>query len=165
MAAGAALFFVAQAVNAEVNAGTNLFSRGKVRTTLYAGSASALDNQYLLIGLGVGYYIVNGLQIGVDGEVWVGSSPAIYKVAPQILYVFYRFSHLKPYVGAFYRRTFYDGYPDLNSYGGRAGLASALGRNVYASFGVVYEKYLSYDEAKYSSYSQTYPEFSVTVCF
>lgn len=108
---------------------------------------------------------MDGLQIGVDGEGWLGNSPHIYKIAPQIRYIFYDFPQFMPYCGAFYRRTFYEGYPDLNSYGGRAGVVSKLNNNVYASFGVVYEKCLSYDETKYDTYSAVYPEFGITVSF
>ena len=45
------------------------------------------------------------------------------KITPSVQYVFHQMQALKPYVGAFYRRTDIDGLPDLDS-------AGALGRRL-----------------------------------
>ena len=74
-------------------------------------------------------------------------------------------SKLRPYVGAFYRRTLIENHDDLNSTGGRAGLYLVSGQGSYFGAGMVYEKYLSCDQAVYSSCSDTYPEIIFAIAF
>ncbi len=161
------LFAVMFAMPADcsVTAGTSLFGRGHFRLSGYAGAASALNQTYTLVGLGAGYYLLNGVELGMDGEAWFGHDPNIYKLTPQIRYVFYRAERLMPYVGAFYRRTMYEGLSDLNSYGGRAGIFSPLGGKGYAGIGMVYEKLVDCNDNIYSSCSSTYPEISFSIGF
>src|SRR4051794_20711927 len=110
-----------------VTVGKSLFGRGRVRLSAYGGAASALNETYALVGLGAGYYLLNGLEAGVDGEAWLGATPNFYKVTPQLRYVFYKAERIIPYIGAFYRRTYYESLDDLNSYGGRVGIFTPMG--------------------------------------
>lgn len=155
----------AQALQAAVGVETGVFSQGRVRMTVSATSARLGDRDYVVVGGGFGYFLADGLQIGVDGEGWLGNTPSLYKVAPQVLYVFHRFSSIKPYLGAFFRRTFYEDFPDRESFGGRAGIVSSVSGNLYTTFGIVYEEYINYDELRYGRYAHWYPEFGVTVSF
>jgi hypothetical protein len=82
-----------------------------------------------------------------------------------VQYVFHQVPVLKPYIGAFYRRTYVDGLPDINSAGGRAGVYVQAGRNAYVGAGAVYESYLDCNTTTYRSCSDTYPELSFTVAF
>ncbi len=141
------------------------FSAGSKRLTVVVGNGYAFDNSYLLIGVGAGYFLANGLDLGLDFEYWTGSSPKITKISPRADYVLNTGSALRPYVGVFYRRTMIEGLDDLDSTGGRAGLFFMSGKNVYIGAGVVYESYLSCDSAKYSSCSDTYPEITVAFSF
>jgi hypothetical protein len=72
---------------------------------------------------------------------------------------------LKPYVGAFYRRAYVDGLPDINSTGARAGVYFSAGRNAYLGIGAVYESYIDCNESVYSSCDDIYPEVSFTIAF
>lgn len=155
----------AQTLQAAVGVETGVFSQGRVRMTMSASSARLGERDYVVVGAGFGYYIADGLQIGVDGEGWLGNAPSLYKVAPQVLYVFHRFTAVKPYCGAFFRRTFFEDIPDRESYGGRAGIVSSVSGNLYTTFGIVYEEYINYDELRYGRYANWYPEFGVTVSF
>jgi hypothetical protein len=119
----------------------------------------------VLIGVGAGYFIANGLDLGLDFEYWTGSSPGITKVSPRLDYVFNTRSALRPYAGLFYRRTMIEGLDDLDSIGGRAGLYFMSRKGVYVGAGLVYESYLSCDTATYSSCSDTYPEIIVAFSF
>lgn len=148
-----------------VSVGTTLFGAGRFRMSAYGGAATAFDQTYTLLGVGAGYFLMNGLEMGLDGEAWMGNDPSIYKLTPQVRYVFYRFGRLMPYVGGFYRRTYYESYSDLDSYGGRVGVFSSLGGKGYAGFGMVYEKLSNCDDNIYSSCSSTYPEISFSVGF
>jgi hypothetical protein len=118
------------------------FSQGKVRVGFYVGMGSTYNQSYLILGAGLGYYLLNGLEAGVDVEGWLIEDPTFWKVTPQVRYVFWKMKAIKPYVGAFWRKTFVSGdfWPDYESYGGRAGIAVNKGRS-YLAVGAVYEKF------------------------
>ncbi len=117
----------------------------------------------MIIGIGAGYYIRNGLDIGLYYENWAFADPGIYKLSPEIRYTRQLPMKLAPYVGAYYRRTYIDGYDDLNSYGGRLGAFRTGGRSTVGG-GVVYEKFLDCNDAIYDC-SNTYPEIVFATSF
>jgi hypothetical protein len=166
---GATLAAAAAFASAQVNAAdvgvAGAFSRGRTHFVVTAGNGYAFDQSYLVLGLGVSYYVLDGLNVGLFLESWSGSDPHLYKVTPSVQYVFHQVPVLKPYIGAFYRRTYVDGLPDINSAGGRAGVYVQAGRNAYVGAGAVYESYLDCNTTTYRSCSDTYPELSFTVAF
>jgi hypothetical protein len=103
--------------------------------------------------------------VGLNLETWRGADPTLTKLTPSVQYVFYQVRRVKPYVGAFYRRTYISGLDDINSYGARAGAYFQLSRNAYLGVGAVYESYSDCRESVYHSCSDTYPEFSLTFAF
>jgi len=105
------------------------------------------------------------LNVGLNIEAWRGGDPDMTKLTLSTQYVFYQLASIKPYVGAFYRRTYITGLDDLNSYGGRAGAYFQLGRNAYLGVGGVYEAYSDCTESRYRSCSDTYPEVTLTFAF
>ncbi|MGB5278704.1 MAG: hypothetical protein WBP02_16245 [Gammaproteobacteria bacterium] len=134
------------------------FSQGSQSVSIIAGSGSAFRDDYFILGVGYGYYLVNGLELGVDAQFWLSGDPSITKISPQIRYVFTQPKTVKPYLGAFYRRTFIDNFDDLDSIGYRAGL-NIMGRgNFYFGAGFVYEQYQDCNETIVSNCSDTYPE-------
>jgi hypothetical protein len=141
------------------------FSSGTTRLTVVVGNGYAFDNSYLIIGGGAGYFIADGLDVGLDFEYWTGSSPNVIKISPRLDYVFNTGGALRPYAGAFFRRTLIDGKEDLDSIGGRAGLYFMSGKGVYIGAGLVYESYLSCDTVTYSSCDDTYPEIAIAFSF
>jgi len=64
------------------------FAKGKVRVGFYAGAGSTYNQSYMILGAGMGYYVLNGLEFGVDVEGWLFKDPTIWKVTPQVRYVF-----------------------------------------------------------------------------
>ena len=142
-----------------------VFSKGRTNLVITAGSGYAFNETYFVLGLGVGYYLIDGLSVGLSVESWSGSNPGLYKVTPSVQYVFYQIPKVSPYIGAFYRRTYIDGRPDINSMGGRAGVYLAAGRNAYVGLGAVYESYIDCNKTIYSSCSDTYPEVSFVISF
>jgi hypothetical protein len=142
-----------------------VFGKGRTHLAVIGGSGYAFDESYFVLGVGASYYVVDGLNVGLYAESWTGGDPTIYKVTPSVQYVFYQVPRVSPYVGAFYRRTYIEDLPDLDSAGGRAGVYVAAGQNAYIGAGVVYESYLDCDTALYSDCSDTYPEISFTVAF
>ncbi|UCB54423.1 MAG: hypothetical protein JSW45_10810 [Thiotrichales bacterium] len=134
------------------------FSQGSQSVAVILGSGSAFNDDYLILGLGYGYYVINGLELGIDAQFWMSGDPSITKLSPKITYVFTQPERIKPYLGAFYRRTFVDEFDDFDSIGYRAGLNFMGQGNFFFGLGFVYEEYRSCSETVFSSCSDTYPE-------
>jgi opacity protein-like surface antigen len=141
------------------------FSKGKTHLVATAGTGYAFDESYLVLGLGASYYLFDGFNVGLFYESWTGSNPKMTKITPSVQYVFYQVQHVKPYVGAFYRRSSIDGLDDLDSVGGRAGVFLQAGRNAYFGLGAVYESYIDCNTGTYRKCSSTYGEASLTFAF
>jgi hypothetical protein len=145
------------------------FDQGRTRVSLGGGSAGGFGNRYVVLGLGVGYYVAPGLELGLDSAFWIGGDPSIIDVSPQARYVFFRVPTIKPYVGAFYRHRFIGApYDDLASAGGRAGAFYVTGRGGFLGGGVVYEALMDCDaetEAAYGSCTDIYPELVFSLTF
>jgi hypothetical protein len=141
------------------------FAGGSMRASVLVGNGYAFDDSYLIIGAGFGYFLAEGLELGLDGEFWTGGTRGITKISPGLKYVVPTNSTVRPYLGAFYRRTTIESYDDLNSYGGRAGVYFVSGRGSYFGAGAVYEKYLSCNEAVFVSCTDTYPEIIFAIAF
>jgi hypothetical protein len=141
------------------------FSQGRMHFVATAGSGSAFDEDYVVLGLGASYYLLDGLGVGLHYEFWSGGDPDITKITGSLQYVFHQMQTVKPYVGGFYRRTDVDGLSDLDSVGGRAGVYVGAGRNAYLGLGVVYESYLDCNETVYRSCDSTYAEVTFTIAF
>ena len=134
------------------------FSQGGQTISILAGAGSAFGDDYIILGGGYGYYVIDGLELGIDAQFWLSGDPSITKVSPQIRYVFTQPKTVKPYVGAFYRRTFIENLEDLDSVGYRAGLNFMGQGNFFFGAGFVYESYKDCTETVYTDCSDTYPE-------
>ena len=134
------------------------FSQGSQAVSVIAGAGSAFNDDYIILGVGYGYYVLKGLELGIDAQFWLSGDPSINKLSPQIRYVFTQPEKVKPYVGAFYRRTYIDGLEDLDSIGYRAGLNFMGKGNFFFGVGAVYEEYRDCNESIFSDCSSTYPE-------
>jgi hypothetical protein len=159
---------VALAVSAGTGGVSTAFSKNSTSVGVVLGSGSAFNDNYVILGLGVGYYVVRGLELGIDLQHWVSGDPSITKVSPQVRYVFTQPKVVKPYIGAFYRRTYYGSYngidlDDQDSYGYRAGAYFSTDNRVYIGGGIVYEEYK--DCISSTDCSSTYPEILFTVSF
>ncbi len=144
------------------------FSKNSTSVGVVLGSGSAFSDNYVILGLGVGYYVVKGLELGIDLQHWFSGEPSITKVSPQIRYVFTQPKVIKPYIGAFYRRTYYGDYrgidlDDQDSFGYRAGAYFSTNNRVYIGGGIVYEEFK--DCSAFTECSITYPEILFTVSF
>lgn len=147
---------------------SSAFAKNSTSVGIVVGSGSAFNDDYLILGLGVNYYLVKGLEIGIDAQHWFSGDPSITKVSPKITYVFTQADVIKPYLGVFYRRTFYGDYngrsiDDDNSYGYRAGAYFSTNNRVYIGAGIVYEEYMDCNPTY--DCSTTYPELTISVSF
>ena len=145
------------------------FSKNSTSVGVVLGSGSAFNDNYLILGVGVGYYVVRGLELGIDVQHWFSGDPSITKVSPKITYVFTQPKVIKPYVGAFYRRTYFGDFDngasldDQDSFGYRAGAYFSTNNRLYIGGGIVYEEYKDCDPSY--DCSTTYPEILFMVSF
>ncbi len=141
------------------------FDKGVVNASIIFGSGRAYNDSYNVLGVGIGYFLVNGLHIGLDYEYWSGGEPTIQQISPRVSYVFNRNGGLSPYVGAFYRKTKIDTLPDSDAYGGRAGVYLRSGGNFILGAGMAYIEYSDCEKTVFNDCSDTYPEFSFAAYF
>ena len=165
LVAGAVLAACAFAAPASAQTVASGFAKGRTHFVFTAGTGYAFDETYVVVGLGAQYYVVDGLNLGLHWEYWTGSDPKMSKLTPSIQYVFHKMNPIKPYVGAFYRRTYLERLEDLDSYGARAGAYLQAGRNSYIGAGLVYESYVDCETATYRKCDSTYGEISFTIAF
>ena len=137
----------------------SIFGEGSTQFSLIGGGGSALNSNYFVLGGGAGYYLRDGLEVGLTFEKWSGSPP-ITKYAPFVQYVFLRDSLVLPYVGGFIKHNSFDGLPGINSVGVRVGIYVPASPNAYLGVGIVQENYLNCRESVYLSCSATYPDLS-----
>ena len=141
------------------------FEQGSLRVSIVVGSGEAFENDYTIIGLGAGYYLKKGLELGLDGEAWLGGDPDINKLSPQAKYILSTQSRFRPYIGAFYTHSFVDHNDDLDSVGGRGGVYLVQDDRWFIGVGVVYESYLDCDEDILDSCDDVYPEITISFTF
>jgi hypothetical protein len=143
------------------------FSRGSVRLSLLIGTGSSVTDTYLILGAGLGYYLIDGLEVGLDYEMWILADPVLHRLSPETRYVLHFVPTLKPYVGVFYRHTFVgDGIDDFDHVGGRLGayiMPSAS--RMYVGAGAVYEHLLDCDDTSWYDCDAVYPEITIGISF
>jgi hypothetical protein len=144
------------------------FSKNSTSVAVIIGSGSAFNDNYTILGISAGYYVTKGLELGVELQRWFSGEPSITQISPQIRYVFTQPEIIKPYIGAFYRRTSYGDYngierDDQDSLGYRAGAYFSTNDRVYIGAGVVYEKFKNC--SNFIDCSTTNPEILFTVSF
>lgn len=113
---------------------------------MYGNGEVHADDQYGIVGAGVGYYVQDNLEFGLDAERWFGGELNIYKAGPQIRYVFQSAASVRPYAGLFYTHTFIEGVKDYETVGGRAGLYFHSERRSYFGVGVAHRVGLNCDD-------------------
>ncbi|MCK4674818.1 MAG: hypothetical protein KAT61_02805 [Gammaproteobacteria bacterium] len=153
---------VASAASVGTGGISGAFSKNSFNVSVVAGSGSSFNNNYVILGVGLGYYVMQGLELGIDVQHWFSGDPSITKTSPQIRYVFTQLKVTKPYVGAFYRRTFIENEEDSDSFGYRAGAYFSSTNGVYIGGGIVYEEYKN---CNFVECSTSYPEILMSVSF
>ncbi len=137
------------------------FDKGTVTGTIAIGSGQFFNEDYLIFGVGVGYYLIDGVEAAIDVDTWTGGSPSIYEVTPKLTYVYDNPSKVKPYLGVFYSRMFIDGFDDSDTLGYRAGMYTPASDKAYIGIGVVYTELQDCTDSIFVDCSDTYTELSV----
>lgn len=142
------------------------FARGSVRLSILLGTGYTPTENYLILGGGVGYYLLDGLELGVDYEAWILAEPVMHRLSPGLKYVFHMVPVIKPYIGGFYRHTFVNDRDDYDYLGGRLGIYYVpKGGGVYVGGGAVYEHLLDCTDNAFVDCDSVYPEIFVGVSF
>lgn len=160
-----AVAIIACVLPAQAQQVAGAFSQGRTHFYISGGAGTSFGEDYFVLGAGIDYFLIDGLSAGLAIESWSGADPGITKITPSVRYVFYGVPSVKPYVGAFFRRTEFDGSPSLDSAGLRVGAFVPAGRNAYFGFGMTYESYLDCEPSVYVECDSTYPELSFAVVF
>ena len=148
-----------------VFAQSGLFDSGAKRFSVVLGNASSFGNDYIVLGLGAGYYVIDGLDLGFDVQAWLGDDPSIYQITPEARYTLQITDVLAPYAGVLYRETIIENRDNTSAYGAKAGLNVIIGSNSYIGAGIVTIKYNDCRESVLVSCSETYPELAVLFSF
>ena len=143
-----------------------MFAGGRPRLSVFLGTGSTGYDTYLILGAGLGYFLVNGLEVGFDYEAWIFADPVMHRISPETRYVFWMVPTIKPYIGFFYRHTFVSDYDDLDHLGGRAGIYFVPpAGHFYFGGGAVYEHELDCEDGYYVDCDNFYPEIALGATF
>jgi hypothetical protein len=140
------------------------WDRGRIRLSITLASDDAFGETYFLAGAGVGYFILSGLEVGLDGVHWFGGDPGISVLSPEVRYVAVSLGWpLVPYVGGFYTHYFIgDPFKDFDTVGGRLGMLFHQGGGLVVGVGGVVERIVSDCNEDCST---IYPEVSIGFTF
>ena len=102
------------------------WSQGKVRVGVGGGATLNLDTTAFQISCGIGYFVVDYLEIGADIAFQFGTdnSPFTFVLGPAARLVVPIDKNVIPYLGAFYHHYFVadSSFADLDAAGMRAGI-------------------------------------------
>lgn len=141
------------------------FESGTVRFSGSVSASTSFGDDYYQLGIGAGYYVADGLELGLDARSWFGGEQDIHEVEPSITYVLSNAGSFKPYGGLLYRRTFIEGQDDLSAYGGRGGIFLQQSQNLMLRAGVVGIRRQDCDSDIYTDCSEFYPEVAAGFYF
>jgi len=159
LALGATLLSATPFESGSVSLGVTVGS-GSVAYTL--GPVSKVENYYIA-GVSGDYFVFENLSLGLGYRGWFGGTPTIHQLTTPINYYIPTGTQYRPYLGAFYRYTYFDAsVENYNSLGARAGLA-ILFRAGYVGFGWVHEYRLQADDL--TDTHSGYPEVMVGFSF
>jgi len=143
-------------------ANADIFSKNRASFGVSLGAGYSYGNTYTLVGLSGNYFVVDNLSIGVSYRGWFGATPMQNELALSTNYFIPVSQKFRPYLGAFVRETFVEGYDNYESYGARGGVAM-INKNSYVSIGYAYEQFSS---CRFNNEcSSSYPELVFGLSF
>lgn len=126
----------------------------------FGGSSN--DDTFLIAG-GAGYYVLDGVELGLGLGFQFGEGPNVLRTTPAVRYVaqpLVGHSPVIPYAGVFYSHYFVgDGFADVDTVGTRGGLLYVSG-SLVLGLGIVYEREVS---ECVEDCSQIYPDFTFSI--
>lgn len=139
------------------------FDRNRFSLGIALGSQNFATERYFVAGGSFGYFVLDGLEVGVGGAKWFGPDPSIAVATPTLRFIAYMVpGSIKPFVGSFYRHWFIgEPFDDIDSVGGTAGIVWYQG-HVLLSVGATLEKTLTEDVCG-DDCVDIYPAFNVSL--
>jgi len=139
------------------------FDQGKFGLGFGFGAQTTFGLKYYVLSGGVGYYVLDGVEVGLGVAHQFGDGPSITRTTPSLRYVAQplvgKFP-LIPYVGVFASRYFIsDGIDDVNSVGARTGLIYVSG-HLLLGLGLAVEHIVSDCDEDCTSY---YPDITFSL--
>jgi hypothetical protein len=139
------------------------FDQGRFGLSFGAGSQSVLGDRYYGVAGGAGYYILDGVELGLGASFQWGTGPTITRVTPSLRYVaqpLVGHSPLIPYVGVFGSHYFIgQDEPDVNTIGARGGVLY-VGGSLVLGIGVAVERVVSECTEECTD---VYPDFTLSL--
>lgn len=106
------------------------FARGSMNAGLALGFSSSGDGTAFALGAGFGYFVLPGLEPGLELEVTFGSDrPTVTSLLPYLRWIVWRSYTLSPFLKVQGGRWLISGQDDLSVVGGGGGLVFFLTRN------------------------------------
>jgi hypothetical protein len=139
------------------------FDAGKMRLSIGMGTVRDGNDTGFTLGVGAGYYVIDGLEVGLETDYTFGVPNDRLAVSPGVRYVAHMVPVIKPYVGAFYRRWVVDAFDDFSTVGVRAGAFYVSRGGTFIGGGVVHEVVLDGPDGLEDP--GTYPEIVLSVVF
>lgn len=145
--------------------GASNFEQGTTRLSVSAGASSGFQGNNFQLGVGAGYYLYDGLEVGLDARSWLGGQYNVHELAPSLTYVVTQLGGFRPYGGVLYRRTFIRGLDDLSAVGARAGIFLDYSQNFLLRAGVVAIRHQNCNATPNYDCTEIYPEVSAGFYF
>ena len=142
------------------------FDRGRFGLSVGGGTQTSLGHRYFALGAGVGYFVLDGVELGFGALHQFGDGPSISKLTPSLRYIAQPLVGrwpVIPYVGVFYNHWFIgDDLADVDTVGSRAGFVFISG-SLVLGLGVAYERIVSACSPSIEDCDSVYPDFSISL--
>lgn len=99
-----------------------MLERGSGVLSVKGGFVAVDDKDYTIVGANIGWFILDGLKVGLAYERWFQADPNIDKLSVDANYYLPVSEGIRPYLGAFYAQNFASSEDIGTSYGFRGGV-------------------------------------------
>jgi hypothetical protein len=143
----------------------SLFKENSHYLSFNLGSSDSLNKDYVGFGVGYRYFPMDGIDVGLDFDLLLGNNPIIYRVSPEVRYVFHKLKKFIPYVGGFYQYNYIVDLENRGGFGVRAGLYTPLWSNTYIGYGLSWGELGQCDKSVYGECSTSQLELAFSLHF
>ena len=154
--------FAAMSFNACAN---SFFKKHTQHISFNLSFSDSLNKDYVGFGVGYRYFPFEGVDVGLDFDLLLGNEPIIYRVSPEIRYVFYTLQTFIPYVGGFYQYNYIVNIENKGGFGARAGFYTPLSDHTYIGYGLSAGELRQCEKAVYGKCTTVQAEFSFSLLF
>ena len=99
-----------------------MLKQGSGVISLKGGVVTVSNEDYIIGGANIGWFVLDGLKVGLGYERWFDREPNIDKLSVDTNYYLPISNRIRPYIGAFYANNFASSEDAGSSHGFRGGL-------------------------------------------